>query len=92
MSDYQFEWDAAKAAYNWKTHRISFEEAATVFEDPHAALQTDEPHSDNELREWIIGYSNKHRLLLVVFIEPEPYRIRIISARKPTARERNIYE
>src|SRR5258708_4426793 len=87
-----FEWDSAKAAANLKKHGISFEEAATVFDDPYAAFQTDELHSDDEFREWIIGYSGRNRLLLVGFVQRLANLIRIITARKPTHKERNIYE
>ena len=88
----RFEWDPGKAAANLKKHGISFEEAATVFDDPYAAFQTDERYTNPELREWIIGYSNRSRMLLVVFVEREQNLIRIITARKPTPRERTIYE
>ncbi len=56
----RFEWDAAKAAANLKKHGVSFEEAASVFDDPYAALQTDERYANDELREWIIGYSSRN--------------------------------
>src|SRR4029079_12601997 len=84
----KFEWDPAKAAANLKKHGISFEEAASVFDDPYAAFQTDERHMDDELREWIIGYSNRHRLLLIGFVERQPNFIRIITGRKATPKER----
>lgn len=88
----RFEWDPAKAAANLKKHGVSFEEAATVFDDPDAAIQTDERYGDVELREWIIGYSGRNRILLVVFVERKQNLIRIITARKPTPQERAIYE
>lgn len=88
----RFEWDPAKAQANLKKHGISFEEAASVFDDAYAAFQTDELHSNDELREWVVGYSNRNRLILVTFIERETNLIRIITARKPTTKERTIYE
>lgn len=88
----RFEWDPAKAQANLKKHGISFDEATSVFDDAYAAFQTDELHSNDELREWIVGYSNRNRLVLVTFVERQPKLIRIITARKPTARERTIYE
>jgi uncharacterized DUF497 family protein len=86
-----FEWDEEKAAANQEKHRVTFEEAATVFADPLAAIFDDEVHSDVEQREIIVGQSTKHRLLLVSFTEREG-AIRIISARRPTKRERQDYE
>jgi uncharacterized DUF497 family protein len=87
----EFEWDEDKAASNEKKHRISFEEAATVFADPLAAIFHDEVHSDQEQREIIVGHSAKNRLLLVSFTE-RAQAIRIISARQATKKERRDYE
>lgn len=52
-----FEWDREKAALNVKKHRVSFEEAATVFHDPFARIFDDKDHSIHEFREIIIGHS-----------------------------------
>ena len=86
-----FEWDAQKAAVNERKHRVSFAEAATVFGDRLAAIFDDPDHSSDELREIIVGHSNRERLLIVSFTEREG-AIRIISARKATPRERRDYE
>jgi uncharacterized DUF497 family protein len=87
----EFEWDEDKSSSNKKKHRVSFEEAATVFADPLAAIFDDEAHSEEEQREIIVGHSNKNRLLLVSFTE-RAGAIRIISARQATKRERQAYE
>jgi len=87
----RFEWDINKANSNLTKHGVDFEEAATVFRDPIAAIFDDEEHSDYEFRELIIGHSDRNRLLLVYFTEREN-AIRIISARKATRRERKDYE
>ena len=87
----KFEWDASKAAANEKKHTVSFEEAKTVFDNPLAAIFTDEAHSTNEPREIIIGHSQRNRLLLVAFAERDG-SIRIISARSATRQEREDYE
>ena len=87
----QFEWDQGKSAANRKKHGISFEEAMSVFADPLARIFDDPDHSSFEKREIIIGSSGRRRLLLVSFAERES-RIRIISARKATRRERIDYE
>jgi len=75
-----------------KQARISFDEAATVFNDPLARIFDDELHSVNEAREIIIGHSIKDRLLVTCFAERSKELIRIISARLPTRRERTDYE
>lgn len=87
----RFEWDANKALANAGKHGVSFEEAVTVFRDPLALIFDDEDHSDEELREIIIGHSERNRLLLVCFTERND-SVRIISARKATRRERRDYE
>ena len=86
-----FEWDQAKASANLEKHRVSFEEASTAFEDPNALVELDEGHSDEELRETLIGFSGRSRVLLVVFTERREMT-RIISARKASAAERRRYE
>lgn len=89
--DLQFEWDLKKAEENLRDHGVSFEEALTVFRDPLARIIDDPDHSADERREIIIGHSDKPRLLLVSFTERSP-KIRIISARSATKRERRDYE
>ncbi len=83
-----FEWDEGKAAANVAKHGVSFDEAATVFEDPDA-LEDDDGAGAGVLV--IIGYSIALRLLLVVFVERDD-RDRIISARQATPEERRRYE
>ncbi len=91
-SSLRFEWNAAKAAANLRKHGVSFQEAITVFDDIHAFIQTDELHSDEEERQVILGYSERFRLLVVSFVARQPDRIRLISARIATRRERMLYE
>lgn len=86
-----FEWDSDKAASNLAKHGVSFEEAATVFEDVFALTVEDSAHSDIESRLVTIGISNVSRLLLVVNTERGD-NIRIISARPPSSAERRFYE
>jgi len=88
----EFEYDSIKATSNLRKHGVSFDEAETVFDDDHAYTQEDELHSGSEPREWLIGYSNRSRLLIVSFVQRAPNRVRIISARLATRRERRIYE
>ena len=86
-----FEWDLQKAAANLKAHKVSFEEAVTVFQDPLAVVFADPDHSEDELRGILVGHSANGPLLLVSFTDREG-RIRIISARRATRRERREYE
>jgi uncharacterized DUF497 family protein len=87
----QFEWDPKKAKSNLAKHGVSFEEAVTVFSDPLARIFDDDEHSEDELREIIIGNSAQKDLLLVSFTAFED-RVRILSARKATRTERKDYE
>jgi uncharacterized DUF497 family protein len=72
-------------------HGIDFEEALSVFRDPLAGIFEDEEHSDDELREMIIGHSVKDRLIAACFTV-RTAGIRVISARKATRLERKDYE
>ncbi len=91
-----FEWDENKARLNLGNHKISFEEAKTVFNDPMLVTFLDENHSDCEERFISIGVSSSSRLLLVVHTEQESAEdtilIRIISCRKAAKHERRAYE
>jgi uncharacterized DUF497 family protein len=91
MDDLRFTWDPAKAAANLGKHAVSFEDASTLFRNPLAKVLPDPTHSEHEFRSLIIGHSAGGRLLLVVFAEAID-RIRIISAREASARERREYE
>ena len=88
----KFEWDKAKAASNFKKHKVTFDEASTVFSDPLARIFDDPEHSAEERREIIVGHSILSRLLLVCFTEREANVIRIFSARQATRKERQDYE
>ena len=87
-----FEWDPRKAKSNERKHGVSFDEACTIFDDSAATIFPGEGHSNGEEREIIVGHSILHRLLLVNFMERSEGRVRIISARKATRRERKDYE
>jgi uncharacterized DUF497 family protein len=86
-----FEWDAAKAKKNIKVHGVTFDEASTAFKDSLSLTIYDPLHSEDEHRQILIGSSFQDRLLVVVHTERGD-KIRIISARKATKRERNQYE
>jgi hypothetical protein len=86
-----FEWDGSKATANLKKHRVSFEEAVTVFYDPLAATFGDPDHSADESRLVTVGCSARSRLLVVCHVQ-RGAGIRLISARRATTRERRRHE
>lgn len=88
----RFQWDPNKNLVNIKKHKISFEEAKTVFYDDNARLIPDPEHSVTEERFIILGITCKLRLLIVVHTYKESDDvIRIISARKATKAESKYY-
>jgi uncharacterized DUF497 family protein len=92
VSAIEFTWDPAKERANAKKHGVQFDEAQSAFSDEHARVIDDPEHSADENRFILLGMSTALRLLVVVHAHREPdARIRIISARKATARERHSY-
>ena len=87
----EFEWDPAKAAANLEKHGVSFEEASTVFGDPLAGTTADPRHLGGEVRFATIRLSASGRNLVVAHVDRNE-RIRIISARTATRRERRVHE
>jgi uncharacterized protein len=87
----EFEWNPEKAVINLKKHNISFQEAATVFDDSLSVTFPDPDHSIGESRYVIIGMSRSGQLLVVSHTDREN-RTRIISARRATRQERGFYE
>ncbi len=87
----RFDWDKNKAASNLVKHKVSFEEAATVFGDPLSDTFDDPDHSAEEVRFLIIGHSDEGKLLFVSHTD-DGETVRIISAREPTRGEREKYE
>jgi len=88
----RFEWDSDKDLTNQKKHKVSFQEASTVFLDENGLLIDDPDHSQEEDRFILLGLSSSLRVILVCHC----YRatgdtIRIISARKADRQERNEY-
>ena len=87
----EFEWNPRRAEQNLRKHKVSFGEAATVFNDAVGVTVPDPDHSEDENRYIIIGMSNISRILIVAFAERGD-RIRFISARELTRKERKAYE
>ncbi len=89
----KFEWNESKATSNVKKHGVTFEEARSVFYDDFAIQFFDHENSELEDRFLILGHSNQSRMLLICHCEKESGDlIRIISARKATAKERKLYK
>ncbi|MEK7207842.1 MAG: BrnT family toxin [Pseudomonadota bacterium] len=93
---YDFEWDAAKALANAAKHGVTFDRAATVFRDRLALTVFDKAHSQSEERWFTLGLDAGGKLLAVAHTYqttgPNSARVRIISARDATPRERRFYE
>lgn len=86
-----FEWDPEKARRNRRLHGVSFAEAAEVFGDELSSTVPDPDHSEGEERYLTFGQARPGRYLVVAYTE-RGGRIRLISARKMTRRERKAYE
>ena len=92
MSTLRFEWDPKKAADNLRKHKVSFEDAKTVFSDEQALLIDDPDHSEEEDRFVLLGLSQSLRLLVVVHCyRADSNVVRLISARKADADEQSLY-
>lgn len=87
----EFEADPIKAAQNFKKHKVSFEEAASVFGDSMAYTFADPDHSVGEARWLTFGISGRGRVLAVIYTERRG-KVRLVSARVATKHERKIYE
>ncbi|MEO8330388.1 MAG: BrnT family toxin [Candidatus Nanopelagicales bacterium] len=87
----EFEWDPAKARDNEAKHKVSFSEATEVFADSLSSSAPDPDHSLDEERFVIFGRTLKDRYLVVAFTD-RGGKLRLISAREMTRRERQAYE
>jgi uncharacterized protein len=87
----EFAWDPQKAEANRQKHGVSFDEATTIFTDPLSLTISDPDHSEREERWLLLGRSKAGALLVVTYVE-RGVRIRLISARTATRRERRDYE
>ena len=93
MKNIKFSWDEKKAQKNINKHKISFEEAKTVFADENARLIDDPDHSEDEDRFILIGLSSSLKVLTIVHCyRDDENNIRIISARKSTRNEEKQYK
>lgn len=94
--NYHFEWDANKALSNQRKHGVSFEMAATVFNDPLMLSIPDTEHSESEERWLTMGLTQNRKTLVVIHtyqeITDNTVNVRIISARAATKQEQRQYE
>ena len=94
--NYHFEWDAVKLARNQKKHKINFELAATIFNDPLMLTVPDVEHSETEERWLSLGQAESSRLLVVIHtyqeINTHEANVQIISARPATKHEQRQNE
>ena len=88
----EFEWDGEKERANVEKHGVDFAEASTVFGDPFEITIPDLDHSIGEYRFLSAGVSSAGQVLVVSYVERSANRIRIISARAASPRERRQYE
>jgi uncharacterized DUF497 family protein len=91
IEELEFEWHPLKAAANLKKHKVSFDEAKTIFGDRRVLVVPVREHSVSEERSLAIGRSEVGRLLTLCFTERED-RLRMISARVAERWERREYE
>lgn len=85
----QIVYDANKAKINLNKHKVSFDEAKIALFDPNALVQEDNDH--DEPRFVLIGMANRLLVVVYCYYDDENF-IRIISARLPTKKERQVYE
>jgi len=85
-----FEWDEEKARTNLRKHKVSFEEAETVFDDPLSITISDPDHSKSERRFLDIGESENGRIIVVSYTQ-RGSTTRLISGRAATRTERQKY-
>ena len=87
-----YEWDPNKADENLKRHKVSFDEATSVFTDPFALTFDDPDHSQEERRYVTTGTSSKQRIVFLAHVDRGEDQVRIISARPATATEAHAYQ
>ncbi len=85
-----FDWDDGNADKNWLRHQVSQHESEQVFFNEPLIVGHDEKHSHLEKRWYVLGKTDVGRLLFIVFTIREN-RIRVISARDMSKKERVIY-
>ncbi len=86
-----FDWDAGNSNKNWEKHKVTKLECEQVFFNSPLLLYEDSKHSHSEVRMYVLGQTNKERLLFIAFTVRNQL-IRVVSARDMSKKERKIYE
>lgn len=86
-----FEWDKGNDTKNYLKHLVSIGECEEVFFNVPLLILPDEKHSEKEVRLYALGKTNNGRLLYVVFTIRQT-RVRVISARDMSKKERADYK
>lgn len=86
-----FDWDKGNFDKNWLKHKVSFKEAEEIFFNEKLAIFFDTDHSQKENRFMALGMTNQKRKLIISFTI-RSNKIRIISARDQSRKERKLYE
>ena len=86
-----FEWDKGNIKKNWETHGVTFLECEEVFFNQPLIVQGDEVHSQEEIRYYVLGQTDRERRLFIVFTIRNK-KIRVISARDMNRKEKIIYD
>jgi uncharacterized DUF497 family protein len=87
----EFDWDDGNAEKNWLRHRVSQSESEQVFFNRPLAIAQDDLHSEGERRYFALGRTDANRLLFIAYTIRRD-KVRVISARDMTPRERREYE
>lgn len=87
----EFEWDRGNLTKNWDKHQVSHLESEQAFFNQPIIIQKDAIHSQSEERWFLLGKTDRERLLMIVFTVRNK-KIRVISARPMSRKERKIYE
>lgn len=90
-SDLEFDWDLGNLDKNWLKHKVNYKEAEQAFFDQKALRTVDLVHSHAEDRWLLLGKTDKS-MLLSIFFTVRNNKIRVISARPMSRKERNTYE
>jgi uncharacterized DUF497 family protein len=86
----EFDWDDGNRQKNWKTHNVAWWECEEAFFQQPLYVLPDPKHSTGEQRFYALGVTNIGRLLFLVFTRRK-HKIRVISARDMSKKERKAY-
>ena len=86
-----FDWNRGNIDKNWKRHQVDFRECEEIFFNQPLLINPDEKHSKKERRFQALGKTDRERRLFIVFVI-RGGKVRIISARDQSRKEKNQYE